>query len=135
MKLEINDIVWHPCSIDIMKYKIINKTQCETESETKITYIAKAEHEVGACGIVEVLLTIDRKGTLRFIGLNDDYEHDSGLQDFVEGIYYNNQIEARKSYYENQKTAIWSNMENKRRIYEESKKSYDTCCRILKEIQ
>ncbi len=129
-ELNINDKLWHPLSLDIIEHKVISKT----EFEDRTVYIAKAVNGVGASGRVEVELSIDRKGVVRFIGLADDYEYDSGLQDFVEGIYYRTRSEARAEYYKIQKTLAWGNMEEKRRLLKDAEKSYATCCRILKEL-
>ncbi len=128
-KLQIGQKLWHPMSMDIIPHEIISKT----EYSDRIIYISKALGNVGACGKVEVELSIDRKGQIHFIGLVDDYEYDGGLQDFVEGKYFTMESDARKEYYKIQKILAWGNMEEKRRLYEEAKKSYDRCVTILKE--
>jgi len=130
LKLSIGDLLWHPCSVDIIPHKIISKT----EYVDRVIYTSKALGNVGASGRVEVELSIDIYDTIRFIGLAANYEYGSGLQDFVEGIYYTVHNKARKEYYEIQKTLIWSNMDTKKRIYEEAKQSYDRCCAILDEV-
>jgi len=129
-KLEIGQKLWHPLSLDIIPHKIISIT----EYEDKTIYTSKALGKVGACGEVEVELIIDRKGTIRFIGLAKDYEYDGGLQDFVEGQYFTLEADARRKYYDIQKTLAWANMDNKERIYKEAKVSYDRCVQILKEL-
>jgi len=131
MELKINDTLWHPLSLDIIEHKVISKI----EFEDRIIYIAKSVHEVGASGRIEVELSIDRKGVIRFIGLADDYEYDLGLQDFVEGIYYRTRNEARTEYYMIQKTLTLANMEEKQRLFKEAQKSYERCCKVLDELK
>ena len=130
MNIAIGTELWHPLSLDIISHKVIGVLQYED----RVIYIAKATDNVGASGRVEVELSVDLHSVIRFIGLVKDCDYSSGLQDFVEGIYYTDRNEARKAFYKIQKTVAWSNMEEKHRIYKEAKKSYDTCCRILKEL-
>lgn len=130
-RLEINQKVYHPCSLDIMKHKIASVT----EYEDRVLYKAKSMHPIGACEVVEVLLSVDRKGAIRFIGLADDYEYDSGLQDFVEGKYYTSVFEARTEFYNVQKTLAGANVEKKKQSLLEAEKSYTRVCKILDEIK
>ena len=129
-ELKIGQKLWHPMSMDIIPHEIISKT----EYTDRVIYKAKALGPVGACGRVEVELAVDRKGAIHFIGLACDYEYDGGLQDFVEGQYYTVESEAKKEFYLIQKTLIWSNMEEKKRLYQEAKKSYERCIRILETL-
>ena len=131
MELQVNDLLWHPMSMDIIPHKVVSKT----EYEDRTVYVSRALGNVGACGRVEVELSVDRKGKIRFIGLANDYESDSGLQDFVEGEYFRTKNEARTEYYKIQKSITQANMGHKERLYKEAKKSYDTCCRILDELK
>ena len=129
--LKIGQKLWHPLSLDIIPHEIISKTEF---ADGLVIYTSKALGNVGACGRVEVELTIDRKGQIRFIGLANDYEHDEGLQDFIEGKYYTVESDARREYYKIQEVLAWSNMNNKKRLYDEAKKSYNKCIQILKEL-
>lgn len=130
MNLKVKDTLWHPCSVDIIEHVVVTKM----ESEGHSVYVSRAVRNVGVCGRVGVELSVDRKGVVRFVGLADDYENDNGLQDLVEGIYYRTRREARIAYYIIQKSLTETNMNNTKCIYQEAKKSYDTCCRILSEI-
>lgn len=130
-KLEINQKVYHPCSLDIIEHKVISVT----EYEDRVVYKTRSMNPVGACGKVEVLLSIDRKGVLRFTGLADDYEYDSGLQDFVEGIYYTSIFDARTVFYGIQKTLVEANVNEKKRLLAEAERSYSRVCKILDEIK
>jgi len=132
--MKIRDNIYHPCSLDILEFQVTSIQTFENEDSTLTVYTAKATAGVGACGRVEVLLTIDVHGLIRFYDLQKDYEYSKGLQDFVEGVYYTTKPEARLEYYNIQKTLAWSNMENKRRLYEEAKVSYDRCTQIIKEV-
>jgi len=122
MELNINDTLYHPCSLDILEFKITGIRQYEDHT----VYEAKAAYNVGACGRVEVLLTTDKYNVIRFMGIEDSYNHEyeHGLEDFIEGTYYLDRLEARLAYNEQQRILAWSSMENKRRIYEESKAMY-----------
>lgn len=133
MQLKINDTLYHPCSLDILQFKVTGVRQYENH----VLYEAKADYNVGACGRVEVLLTIDKYNTIRFVGLEDSYNHEyaNGLEDFIEGTYYKDRLEARLAYNEQQRILCWSNMENKRRIYEESKAMYDKVEKIVAGIK
>lgn len=130
IELKINDILYHPMSLDIIAFKVFGLTQYEDHA----VYKAKALNNVGACGRVEVLLTVDRKNKVRFIGLDNDYEHDSGLQDFVEGVYYLNEQEARGAYYQIHKSNAWSIMNNAEKRYKETKLAYEKILNIINVI-
>ena len=129
--MKLNDLLYHPCSIDIIEFKIISVI----ERESGISYTAKATHNVGACGRVEVLLSLKKDGTLVFIDLVEDSKYSGGLGDFVEGKYYIDKQEARLFYYEQQSILVRSNMEEKRRLYENSKLNYEKVEKILVEIR
>ena len=133
MKLQINDKLYHPCSLDIIEFKIIGIRQYEDN----ILYEAKALNNVGACGKVEILLKIDKYDVIRFIGIKDSYddEYGKGLEDFVEGKYYLKRLEARLEHNEQQRLLCWTSMENKRRIYEQSKAMYDKVEKIVQGIK
>ena len=133
MELQINDKLYHPCSLDIIEFKITGIRQYEDS----ILYEAKALNNVGACGKVEILLKIDKYDVIRFIGIKDSYEDEygEGLEDFVEGKYYLEKLEARLEYNEQQRLLCWTSMENKRRIYEQSKAMYDKVEKIVQGIK
>ena len=133
MKLQINTKLYHPCSLDIIEFKITGIRQYEDST----LYEAKALNNVGACGRVEVLLKIDKYDVIRFVGIKDSYddEYGRGLEDFVEGKYYLERLEARLEHNEQQRILCWDNMENKRRIYETSKNMYDKVEKIVQGIK
>ena len=133
MKLQINTKLYHPCSLDIIEFKIIGIRQYEDST----LYEAKALYNVGACGRVEVLLKVDKYDVIRFIGIKDSYddEYGRGLEDFVEGKYYLERLEARLEHNEQQRILCWDNMENTRRIYETSKNMYDKVEKIVQGIK
>ena len=133
MELQINDKLYHPCSLDIIEFKIIGIRQYEDS----ILYEAKALNNVGACGKVEILLKIDKYDVIRFIGKKDSYddEYGRGLEDFVEGKYYLERLEARLEHNEQQRILCWTSMENKKRIYEQSKAMYDNVEKIVQGIK
>ena len=133
MKLQINTKLYHPSSLDIIEFKITGIRQYEDST----LYEAKALDNVGACGRVEVLLKIDKYYVIRFIGIKDSYddEYGRGLEDFVEGKYYLERLEARLEHNEQQRILCWDNMENTRRIYETSKNMYDKVEKIVQGIK
>ena len=133
MELQINDKLYHPCSLDIIEFTIIGIRQYEDN----VLYEAKALNNVGACGRVEILLKIDKYDVIRFIGIKDSYddEYGRGLEDFVEGKYYLKRLEARLEHNEQQRILCWDNMENKKRIYEQSKAMYDKVEKIVQGIK
>ena len=133
MELQINDKLYHPCSLDIIEFKVTGVRQYEDN----VLYEAKALDNVGACGRVEILLKIDKYDVIRFIGIKDSYddEYGRGLEDFVEGKYYLKRLEARLEHNEQQRILCWDNMENTRRIYEQSKDMYDKVEKIVQGIK
>ena len=133
MKLQINTKLYHPCSLDIIEFKITGIRQYEDST----LYEAKALDNVGACGRVEILLKIDKYDVIRFIGIKDSYddEYGRGLEDFVEGKYYLEKLEARLEHNEQQLSLCRTSMENKKRIYEQSKAMYDKVEKIVQGIK
>ena len=133
MELQINDKLYHPCSLDIIEFKITGIRQYEDST----LYEAKALNNVGACGEVEILLKIDKYDVIRFIGIKDSYddEYGRGLEDFVEGKYYLEKLEARLEHNEQQLSLCRTSMENKKRIYEQSKAMYDKVEKIVQGIK
>ena len=133
MELQINTKLYHPCSLDIIEFKITGIRQYEDST----LYEAKALDNVGACGRVEILLKIDKYDVIRFIGIKDSYddEYGRGLEDFVEGKYYLKRLEARLEHNEQQRILCWDNMENKKRMYEQSKAMYDNVEKIVQGIK
>jgi hypothetical protein len=131
-KLSINDSVWHPCNMDIIEHKVISIRQFEDFNQ----YVLKAKNNVGACGKIEVIVS-ENNGKLRFVELIDEenIEYASGLGDFIEGNYYTTLDEARLEYYEQQRILCWSNMEQKKRLYEEAKNRYDQVELLVKELK
>ncbi len=129
--MQLKDILYHPCSMDIIHFTVSGIRSYEDHT----IYEATANSNVGACGRVKILLTVDRKGVIRFISLADDYEYDSGLQDFVEGVYYTSKIYARAAYYEQQLLLCKSNMDNKERVYKEAKARYVQVQTLIKDLK
>lgn len=133
MELQINTKLYHPSSLDIIEFKITGIRQYEDST----LYEAKALNNVGACGEVEILLKIDKYDVIRFIGIKDSYddEYGRGLEDFVEGKYYLEKLEARLEHNEQQLSLCRTSMENKKRIYEQSKAMYDKVEKIVQGIK
>ena len=131
--MQLNDLVYHPMSLDILEFKIIGIHTYETHT----IYSAKATHAIGACGKIEVSLAEDNHGVLRFISLDneDKYEYGSGLQDFTEGLYYKNKQEARLAYYEAAKISFWTSMNEKERLYKQAKANYEKIENLIKVIK
>ena len=63
VNLNPGDSLFHPLSLDIIEHKVVFKRVYEDRT----VYVSRSVHPVGACGRVEVELTIDRKGVIRFI--------------------------------------------------------------------
>lgn len=133
--MKINDLVYHPCSIDILEFKVIGIQYWSEVTQSYIKqYVLKATSNVGACGKVEVLVMkyLDK---YIFIGLIDeDLPYASGLQDFVEGNYYSDKDKARLEYYRQQELLAYNNMDNKARIYQEAKARYEQIKSIIQKI-
>lgn len=129
--LKIGDSLWHPCNMDIIEHKIISIRQFEGFNH----YIAKAVRNVGACGRVEVILD-EHKGHLRFVELLDEenIKYSSGLQDFVEGKYYADKRKAELDFYRQQEVLTWSNMEQKKRWYEDALNRHNQVKLLVKSI-
>ena len=132
MNIKIGDSLWHPCNVDIIEHRVISIRQYEGFNH----YVTKAVHNVGACGRVEVILD-EHKGKLTFVELLDeeDLKYSSGLKDFVEGAYYTTKKEAELKFYEQQETLAWSNMEQKKRWYEDAVKRHDQVKLLVKTIK
>lgn len=103
IKLKIDQLVWHPCSMDIIEHKVISIRTFKSFNH----YVLKATHNVGACGRVEVIIS-QNKDNLTFVELIDaeNIQHASGLQDFIEGKYYVSKDEAELVFY-NQQLSLW----------------------------
>ena len=138
--IKVNDSLWHPCNMDIIEHKVISIHKFTTERKGKIIkgtqYTTKSKHNIGACGRLEVVLS-ENNGKLVFIELIDEeyIEHSSGLQDFVEGNYYITKDEAKLEFYQQQEILSWSSMDKKKRLYDESKKSYERVKLLVKELK
>lgn len=131
-EIKIGDSLWHPCNIDIIEHKVTSIRQFDGFNH----YVCKAVHNVGTCGRVEVILD-EHKGKLRFVELlyEEDLEYSSGLGDFVEGNYYINKKEAELEFYKQQETIAWSNMEQKKRWYEDAVKRHEQVKFLVKTIK
>lgn len=129
--LEIGTILYKPCSMDICEYKI----KSMIISEAGVSYVAKATHNIGACGRVEVLLYAEKFGNFRFMDCTEDYEYERGLGNFVEGLYYTNKLHARLEFYKIQEDACRQNLDQKERWYKDAKANMEKVDRILKEIR
>lgn len=129
--INIGDTLWHPCNMDIIEHKVISIRQFEGFNH----YVLKSVHNVGACGKIEVIID-EHKGRLRFVELlyEEDIPYSSGLQDFVEGNYYTDKREAELEFYRQQEILTWSNMEQKKKWYEESLKRHEQVKLIVKKI-
>ena len=133
--MKINDLVYHPCSIDILEFKVIGIQYWSEVTQSYIKqYVLKATKNVGACGKVEVLV-VKYLDKYIFIGLIDeDLPYASGLQDFVEGNYYSDKDKARLEYYRQQELLAYNNMDNKLKVYQEAKARYEQIKSIIQKI-
>ena len=125
--MQVNDLLYHPASIDIIEFKV---TVVHTY-ENHIVYSAKATNNVGACGRVQVLVSEDTFGVLRFIKLDGDYEYGNGLGDFIEGTYFTSLEQAKLAYYTIALTQACTNMEQKERLYKEAKRNYEKIKQLI----
>ena len=129
--LTVGTELYHPCSIDIIKHKII----AVTTYEDRVVYHSKAVHGVGACGEVEVELVLDQYGALRFIAQSDTCEYGSGLHDFVEGRYYTDINDARVVFYDAKETLARARVKEAERKLEDAKALHDTIARVVAEAR
>lgn len=131
-KIKIGDKFYHPCSIDIMNHVVIGIR----EYENHIIYHLKATHNIGSCGKIEVLIS-ENNGKFRFIELldEDNIEHASGLQDFVEGYYYTNLLEAKLEFYKLQESIAITSLHNAERIYKQANERYNQVHLLVKNIK
>lgn len=129
-KLKIGDRLWHPCSMDIIEHKVTSIRQFEDHNQ----YCLKATDNVGACGRVEVLIA-EKKGEFRFIGLLCDYEHESGLQDFVEGNYYVTKDEAKLEFYNQQELLVLNRVQKCQRELNSAKSRLEKVKLMLKQAR
>ena len=131
MSIKINDPMWHPCSIDIIEYKVISIREYDGFTH----YVLKAKDNVGACGRVEVVVS-ENKGKLTMIELLDEknLEYVGGLWDFIEGSYYTNKDDASLEFYRQQETFAWSSMDAAKRRYNETKLHYEKVKLIISKI-
>lgn len=133
--MKINDLLYHPCSLDIIEFRINKIHTIQDENSEFTTYTAKSTDSVGACGRIEVLLTVDIHGVIRFYDLVEDYEYSRGLHDCIEGYYFTTKSKARLEYYKIQETLSSTNVDSKKRLYEEAQTSHNRVKQILKEIR
>lgn len=131
-EIKIGDEMFHPCSIDIIKHKVI----AIHHYEKFVHYTLKAVANVGACGRLEVIVDAHR-GSYRFVELvnEENIPHASGLQDFIEGDYYRTFEEARLKFYERQQTLAWNNMDGKERLFKEAKARYEQVKLLVETIK
>lgn len=129
-KLKIGDALWHPCNMDIIEHKVTSIRQFEDHNQ----YCLKAVHNVGACGRVEVLVG-EKKGQFRFIGLMYDYEHESGLQDFIEGNYYTNNDKAKIEFYRQQELLVVSRVDRCQKELNSAKSKLERVKAIIKQAK
>jgi predicted nucleotidyltransferase len=131
--LEIGQSLWHPCNMDIIEHRITGIRQYED----CVQYETKAVRNIGASGKLSLLLS-HKDSRITFIGYvhgEESVEYESGLQDFVEGKYYTNYDEARLEFHEQQRILAWSNMNNKKRLYDEAKARHDQVDLLVKELK
>ena len=131
--MEIGDHLWHPCNMDIIEHKIIGIRSYEDS----IQYETKSVRNIGASGKLELLLS-HKENKIIFIGYvhgEDSIEYESGLQDFVEGLYYTDKKEAELKWYDQQRVLCWSNMDQKERLYKEAKANYEKVKAIIDRIK
>lgn len=130
--IQIKDHMWHPCGLDIIEHVVTGIRQYEGFNH----YELKSVSQVGACGKLNVLVD-EHDGKFRFVKLVDaDFdEYASGLQDFVEGEYFPIKEDAELVWYEAQRVLTWSNMDQKKRWYEEAKKNHERVEAIVKRIK
>lgn len=131
-KIEVGTTLWHPCSVDIIEHKVT----CVKQYKGFTHYEAKAVRNVGACGRIEVILD-EHKGKIRFVELvdEDEIEYSSGLQDFVEGIYYTDKRQAELEFYNNQVRITYSNVEQKKSWLQEAQKNHERVKLIVEKIK
>ena len=128
MKLKIGQLVWHPCSMDIIEHKVISVRTFKDFNH----YVLKATHNVGACGIIEVIIS-QNKGNLTFVELvnEENIPYASGLQDFVEGKYYTSRDEAELAFYNVQLGLYQSSINNIKRQLTETERHYQRVKAII----
>lgn len=130
--IKVKDKIYHPCSIDIIPHEVTSVREFDGFKH----YVLKSKGNVGACGIIEVVVD-EHNGKLRFVELvdEDEIEHASGLQDFVEGNYYTSLEEAKLEFYNLQRNLALSNMYEKERLYNESVKRYNQVDKLVSELR
>ena len=128
----IGSLFYHPCSIDIMEYKVISICQFEGFNH----FILKATHNIGACGKIEIIID-NHNDKFNFVDFLDEskVEYSSGLKDMVEGKYYKTKEEAEIEFYKIQRTIALSNLNNKKRLYQEAEKRYNQINLIIEQIR
>lgn len=117
-ELKIGDPFYHPCSMDIIDYKIMSVRLYEQRTE----YVLKSVYNVGACGRIEVIVS-ESNGKFRFVELVDEdlIEYSRGLGDFVEGFYYPTRDEAKLEFYKAQIATALSDVSQKERGLKDAK--------------
>ena len=130
--IKAGDFIYHPCSMDIIEHKVVAVIQYEGFKQLHL----KAVHNVGACGRVEVIIDC-RKDKMVFVELvnEDTIDYASGLQDFVEGVYYKSKSKAKEVFYSKQLALARSNMNQKERLLKEAKDRVQQVELILKHLK
>ena len=132
-KLKIGDRLWHPMAYDVIEHKIIGVR----EYESGVQYETESIRNVGASYRLQLLLShIENK--IIFIGYvygEDSVEYESGLQDFVEGYYYTDKLEAELKHYDIQRLLVKTNMDNKKRLYDQAKNHYDRYEKLINDVK
>lgn len=131
-EININDSMWHPCSMDIIQYTVISIRQFEGFNH----YVLQAVRNVGACGKIQVIVS-ENKGKFRFIELIDEehIEYARGLGDFVEGYYYSSKDEAELAFYNELLKTVRNSTDHKLRLYQESKSNLDKIELLISELK
>lgn len=133
MSINIGDKVYHPCSMDILEFKIVGIRKYEDHN----TYEAESVRSVGQYSKIKVLL-IDTDA-LRYIEMlhptEEELGHSVGLSDFTEGIYYKTLDEARLKYHDAQLILCWSSVNKWKQLHDEAVKNYDRNKKIIDDLK
>ena len=131
-QIKVGDLMWHPCSIDIMEHRVTSITEYENFVEYKL----KSTHHIGACGIIEIIV---RKSNdkLIFVELvdEDSIYAASGLQDFIEGYYYTTKKDARLEYYCIIEMHYWGVVDKAETQLKKAKKEHLRIKNLIKNIK
>ena len=131
--LKIGDSVWHPCAYDVIEHKITGIRQYKDH----VVYETRSVRSVGASHTLFLLLShIENKIIFTgYVNGEDSVEYESGLMDFVDGYYYTNETEAKVKHLDIQLTLHLSSMNQKKRLYEQSKVSFGKINKLTQELK